>query len=109
MSKQSYWIVDELDTYALVTGADERDLWVRGDWAAAEEPTDGWVCIWHEGVEQPGRVDVLGLRDLWSKRGWVAGPPPGGVHPFAPEPPAKPQAESKPQSKPAAGGSTEEK
>jgi hypothetical protein len=107
MTKQTYWIADEVGTHALVTGADERDRWVRGDWALAEEPTEGWVHIWHEGIEQPGRVTVAALRDLWAARAWVAGPPPGGVHPFAPEPPAEP--ESKPKSRSAAGGSTEEK
>jgi hypothetical protein len=109
MTKQTYWIVDELDTYALVTGADERDRWVREGWAVAEEPTDGWVNIWHEGIEQPGRVSVAALRDLWARRGWVAGPPLGGTHPATPEPPADQPAESKPELKPAAGGNAKEK
>lgn len=110
MAKQTYWVADEVGTYALVTGADERDRWVRGDWFAAEEPADDdWVLMWHEDIEQPGRVTAAGLRDLWAKRGWVAGPPPGGVHPFSPEPPAETAAESKPESKPAGGGTTKEK
>lgn len=104
MAKQTYWIADELGNHALVAGADERDRWVRGDWSAADEPADGSVHIWHEGIEQPGLVPVAALRDLWSHRGWVAGPPPGGVHPLAPEAPADPPAETKPEPNPAAGG-----
>lgn len=110
MTKQTYWIVGgEADTYALVTGAPERDAYLRsGDWVAADEPTDGWVHIWHEGIDQPGRVTVAALRDLWSRRNYVAGPPPDGTHPFAPEAPADPSAETKPEPKPAAGGNAKE-
>jgi hypothetical protein len=104
--KNTYWISDG-DTAALVTGADERDRLLPLGWTVAdEEPTDGWVHIWHYGIEQPGRVPVSAVPELWAPMGWVTGPPPGGVHPFAPTPQAK-AAESKPQSKPAAGGSTD--
>jgi hypothetical protein len=110
MAKQQYWLVGgEADTHALVTGAAERDNYLRsGDWKTADEPADGdWVYIWHESVTVPGRVPVTALRDLWSHRGWVAGPPPGADNPVPPEPAAEPPAEAKNQ--PADGGkSTEE-
>ena len=112
MTKQSYWIAGgEDDTHALVTGAAERDAYLHtGDWAAADEPDDSdWVYIWHEGGETPGRYPAASLRDLWSRRGYVAGPPPGGVHPFAAEPPADPPADPKPETKAAAGGNAKEK
>lgn len=89
-----YWIVDEVGDHALVTGAAERDRLLLEHWRTAEEPADGFVHIWHEGIELPGRVPVSSLRELWSHRGWVAGPPPGGVHPFAEQPSAV-QAEPK--------------
>lgn len=106
MAKQTYWIVGgEADTYALISGAAERDGYLRsGEWAETAEPSDGWVYIWHEDNAVPGRVPVPALRDLWSRRAWVAGPPPDGVHPFAPEPVADQPAESKPEPKSAAGG-----
>lgn len=113
MAKQSYWICGgDLDTFALVVGAAERDRWTAtGDWVAAEEPTDGSVYIWLDGVEQPGRVPVSALRDLWAARQWVAGPPPGGEHPAAADQPsetaAAPAAASK--SEPATGGTVKEK
>jgi hypothetical protein len=113
MPKQTYWIVGgEADTHALITGAAERDDYLHtGDWTAADEPADNdWVYIWHEGAEVPGRYPASSLRDLWGPRGYVAGPPPGGIHPLAPaeradvpEQPADAPAETKP-SKPAARG-----
>ena len=99
---KKYWLASE-DTFAQVAGADERDRLIPLGWAAVDEPTDGWVHIWHEGIAEPGRVPVTALETLWGPLGWVAGPPPGGVHPFASEPPADSPAGSK-TSKPAAGG-----
>lgn len=99
-----HWLTDGQDTFALVSGDDERDRLVPLGWSVSDEPTDGWVHIWHEGIEQPGRVPAAALPELWGPLGWVAGPPPGGTHPVVSEPPAAAPAESKPQSKPAAGG-----
>jgi hypothetical protein len=105
MTKQTYWIADETDNYGLVTGADERDRWVREGWRATEEPAaSDWVYIWHADAAEPGRYPLSALRDLWGPRGWVAGPPPGGAHPATPEPLAEQPAETKPEPKPAAGG-----
>lgn len=101
------WITEDYQTYALVTAA-ELTGWRRLGWAeVAEPPADAWLYQWHEGIAQPGRVPLAAFRDLWSKRGWVAGPPPEGLHPAEPQPSAAP-AESK-SSKPAAGGSAKEK
>lgn len=100
------WITEDNQTFALVTDA-ERDQWRRKGWAeVTEPPADAWVYQWHEGIAEPGRVPLAAQREFWSRRGWVAGPPPGGVHPAEPQPPAKP-AEPK-SSKPAAGGSVKE-
>lgn len=91
-----YWILDEAgETYALVTGAAVRDDYLRQGWKTTDEPAEGFVQIWHDGIEQPGRVPIGTLHNLWAHRGWVAGPPQGGVHPFTPEAPAEP-AETKP-------------
>lgn len=105
---KKYWLADAEDNFALVAGADERDRLVPLGWTVTDEPTDGWVHIWREGIEQPGRVPVSALRELWGPLGWVAGPPPGGVHPSTPEAPAA-AAESKTEPKPAAGGNAKEK
>lgn len=105
------WIVGgESDTYALVADQEERDAFLRsGDWADAGEPGDSdWVFIWHEGSEAPGRYPMSSLRELWAPRGYVAGPPPGGTSPFAPEPAAVPAAKPKPSKTAAGGKSTEE-
>lgn len=105
MAKQTYWIVGgEHGTHALVTGAAERAAYLSsGDWSASDEPGDSdWVYIWHTDITVPGRVTVAALRDLWGPRSWVAGPPPDGVHPIAPESSADPAAEAK--TEPAADG-----
>lgn len=106
---KQYWLADGQDNFALVAGTDERDRWVPLGWSETEEPTEGWVHMWREGIEQPGRVPVATLRELWGPLGWVAGPPPGGVHPSTPEPPAAVPAESKTEPKSAAGGNAKEK
>lgn len=106
---KKYWLTDGQDTFALVADADERDRLVPLGWTTADEPADGWVHIWREGIEQPGRVPLATLRELWGPLGWIAGPPPGGTHPVAPEPLAAPPAEIKPDPKPAAGGNAKEK
>ena len=98
------WITEDSQTYALV-GA-ELDRWRRAGWAVVDEPPAGaWVYHWHEGIAEPGRVPLAAQREFWSRRGWVAGPPPGGWHPAEPQPSAEP-AETKP-SKSAAGGAKE--
>ena len=80
--KQEYWLVDPEGDYALVKGAEERDRLRVDGWAEAEEPAgDGFVHVWHEGIEQPGRIPLEAYRETWSHRGWVPGPPPGGSHP----------------------------
>lgn len=99
---KKYWMTDGADEHAVVSGADERDRLIPFGWTVTDEPTEGWVYIWREGIAEPGRVPVAAVETLWGPLGWSAGPPPGGVHPFASQPSAEP-AESKP-SKPAAGG-----
>jgi hypothetical protein len=101
---KTYWLTDGQDTFALVAGADERDRMVPLGWTATDEPTEGWVHIWREGIEQPGRVPVATLRDLWGPLGWVAGPPPGGTHPATPEPPAEPPEAEAEKAQESAGG-----
>lgn len=102
-----YWMVDEVGDHAVVTGATTRDAYLREHWTQADKPTDGFVYIWHEGIEQPGRVTVEALGTMWSHRGWVAGPPPDGDHPFSPQPSAEP-AETKPAKSAAAGDAKKE-
>lgn len=82
-ARQEYWLVDPANgDHALVTGADQRDELVRQGWADGDEPADDtMVTIWREGIGEPGRVPASALRDLWSHRGWVAGPPPGSTNP----------------------------
>jgi hypothetical protein len=100
---KKYWLTDGAVDFAVVSGADERDRLIPFGWVATEEPAEGWVYIWRAGVAEPGRVPVTAVETLWGPLGWVAGPPPGGVHPVAPQPSADPAVETKP-SKPAAGG-----
>jgi hypothetical protein len=76
-----FWLHDGEQHCALVTGEAERDR-----------------------IEQPGLVPVSALETLWGPLGWVAGPPPGGVHPVTSAPRADQPAETKPDPKPAAGG-----
>lgn len=102
-----FWLHDGEQHYALVASEADRDRLLAVGWERASEPTDGWVHIWRDGIEQPGLVPVSALAALWGPQGWVAGPPPGGVHPVVSESPAEPAAESKP--KPAAGGNAKEK
>jgi hypothetical protein len=106
-NKNTYWVHDG-DTYAVVTGATERDRYVGLGWTAVDEPSEGWVHIWREGIELPGRVPIGTLETLWGPGGWVTGPPPDGTSPFT-EPPAEPPAESKTEPKSAAGGNPKEK
>jgi hypothetical protein len=105
---KKYWLTDGAGEFALVNGADERDRLTPFGWVATDEPTDGWVYIWRDGIAEPGRVPVTAVETLWGPLGWSAGPPPDGVHPFTPQPSAEPVAESK-TSKPAAGGDVKEK
>jgi len=102
-----FWMHDGEQHHALVVGAAERDRMLVAGWKQGDEPTDGWVHIWRDGIEQPGLVPVSALETLWGPRGWVPGPPPGGDRPATPAPPAEQSAESKP--KPAAGGVEKEK
>jgi hypothetical protein len=99
-----FWLHNEERQYALVTSEAARDRLLVDGWKQGDEPADGWVHIWREGIEQPGLVPVSALETLWGPIGWVAGPPPGGVHPATEAPHADKPAESKPDSKPAAGG-----
>lgn len=101
------WVSDGR-TFALVS-AEDRDRLVPLGWTVTDKPTEGFVSVWRDGIEMPGRVTVAGLRDLWGPLGWVAGPPPGSARPATPEPPAEPVAESKPEIKPAVGGNAKEK
>lgn len=108
---KKYWLTDG-DSYAVATGVEERDRLIPLGWAETDEPAEGWVHIWHPEIEQPGRVPVTALPDLWEPRGWSVGPPPGSAHPAAavkaePAPAADP-AETK-SSKTAAGGTTAKK
>lgn len=112
-ARQEYWVVDPAaGDYAKVAGAAERDELVRQGWTEAEEPTgDAMVTIWREGVAEPGRQPASALRDLWSHRGWVAGPPPGSPHPAevqAADSAAPVEAEEAKPKKPAAGGRKDE-
>lgn len=90
MPEQQTWISDG-GTNAAVDPA-EVDAWRALGWAPADPPTsnDDWVHMWRDGIAEPARVPMYALRNLWGPRGWVAGPPPGGPHPFAPKPVAEP-------------------
>lgn len=114
--KNTYWMTDQQTGYsALVTGAAERDRFTAQGYAEADEPSSGFVHVWHEGIELPGILPVEALTEVYSQLGWVAGPPPGGEHP-APSPaaeetdaPAKSSAApAKSTSKSAAGGEEKE-
>lgn len=100
MSKNTYWITDSDGTYAVVDGADERDLWtkVRG-WAEADEPgpTDQ-VCVSHEGAGR-GRIPYAALQGEWSGLGWTAAAPPEPVNLAIPP---ERRAQVKPAAEPAA-------
>jgi hypothetical protein len=100
---RKYWLTDGAGEFAVASGADERDRLLPLGWSVADEPDDGWVYIWREGIAEPGRVPVKAVETLWGPNGWVVGPPPGSAHPSSLESPAEPAAEAKP--KPAAGGS----
>jgi hypothetical protein len=98
-----FWLHNGQQQNALVTDEADRDRLIVDGWELGDEPTDGWVHIWSEGIEKPGLVPVSALETLWGPLGWVAGPPPGGTHP-ATEAPRADKAETKPEPKPAAGG-----
>lgn len=107
MTDKNYWLFDGQSTYSLVAGAEERDRFVGLGWSEADEPTDGFVHVWRFGIAEPGRTPLAALREVYQPAGWVAGPPPGGSHPFADAPSSVDAAESKASpkpSKPAAGG-----
>jgi hypothetical protein len=96
--KKSYWIHDGGDTYALVTGAEQRDRYVGAGWVETEEPTAGFVTVWRDGIAQPGRTSVVALREVYQPAGWLAGPPADGVNPFeAVQAETSAPAESKPK------------
>lgn len=100
------WIRNE-DDYAVVAPADAAG-WESQGWTASDPPPpDGWVHIWHDGIEGSGRVPALTVSGTWAHLGWVAGPPPGGPHPFAPKPAAGPAATK--SSKSAPSGEVKEK
>lgn len=81
--KKTYWIHDGGDTYALVTGIEERDRYVGAGWTETDEPTSGFVMAWRDGIAKPGRPSVEALREVYQPAGWLAGPPEDGAHPFA--------------------------
>lgn len=107
MTEQQTWITDGT-THALLADPAELEEWRTRGWTAAEAPpSDGWVHMWREGIAEPGRVPMSALRNLWGPRGWIPGPPPGGLHPAAPKPAAEPAATK--SSKSASGGEAKEK
>lgn len=79
MSKNTYWITDGDGVYALVEGADRRDLATRlHGWAVADEPgPDAQVHVVNEHPDvTPGRLPYRALQDdAWSGRGWTPGVP----------------------------------
>jgi hypothetical protein len=119
--KQTYWLADAEGNHALVTGADERDRWVPLGWehTDTEPATDARVWAWHADIEHPALFPAESFAAFWEPRGWQAGPPAGGDHPFAEQPspvgaqddptvPA-PLVDTKPsKTKAAAGGKSEE-
>lgn len=99
------WISSD-DDYALIDPADAGG-WAEQGWSPCDPPPrDGWVHIWHDGIDGSGRVPAHTIPATWGPLEWVAGPPPGGVHPFAPKPAAEP-APTKP-SKSASSGDVKE-
>ena len=114
--KNTYWMTDPQTGYsALITGAAERDRWAAQGYNEADEPTTGFVHVWHEGIELPGSLPVEALSQVFSQLGWVPGPPPGGVRPAAASPadesdaPVKATpAAAKSTSRTAAGGEEKE-
>lgn len=108
---KKYWLTDG-STYALVTGAEQRDHYLPLGWAETDEPTEGFVMVWHDGIEKPGIAPVAFFDLSLQHNGWVAGPPEGAEHPFAakpePEAPAEPVAPAgKAAGKNAAAGGNE--
>jgi hypothetical protein len=80
--KKTYWMTNQQTGYsALVTGAAEHDRWSAQGFTEADEPTTGFVHVWHEGIENPGVLPIEALTQVYSSLGWVAGPPPGGDRP----------------------------
>lgn len=80
--KQTYWLVDETGTKALVEGAAERDRWVPRGWAESTEPTGSeFFYAWLDGVTVPARLTAA-ARDVWEIKGWKPGPPPEPASPF---------------------------
>jgi hypothetical protein len=109
--KQTYWINDGADNYALVTGADQRDRYVGAGWTVTDEPTDGFVSVWRDGIAKPGRTSVDALREIYQPAGWLAGPPADGVNPFtavADETSAAAESKPKPSKSAASGAEKQE-
>jgi hypothetical protein len=93
---QTYWLVDETGTKALVEGAAERDRFLPLGWAETAEPT-GSEFVWarHEGVADPARFPAETL-EAWAVKGWLPGPPPAPFDVFADVPVAvEPQPAAK--------------
>jgi hypothetical protein len=110
--KKTYWIHDGGDTYALVTGAEERDRYVGAGWAETDEPTSGFVSVWRDGIEKPGRTPIDALREVYEPAGWLAGPPEDGLNPFlavAEETSAAAESKSTPKTSPKSAASGAEK
>lgn len=85
--KDPYWLTDGQGTYAVVTGAAERDRFLPLGWTDADEPDPnrgGFVYAWRDGIAEPGPAPLAYFREVLTPTGWVAGPPPGGEHPFQP-------------------------
>lgn len=98
MSKQSYWIRDVRDTYALVDSAAERDQWTKvHGWSDADEPgpTDQVHVVNEHPEIGPGLLPYGAVED-WGGLGWKPGPPPGdsGLVAEPPKSSAKPSATS---------------
>jgi hypothetical protein len=78
---KKYWIASPSGEYALVEGAEQRDLWtkVRG-WRETDEPgpTDR-VHISHPEVGHGNPLPYEALDGQWTGLGWAAGPPPEPV------------------------------
>lgn len=113
MTKTPYWLRNPADgNFALADGAEQRDQLMQQGLVAADEPREtDHVWMWHDGIEQPGRIPY-GARDYWQATGWTLGRPPAPVDltrdpaltdsaPAAPVEP-DPELESKTSGKPAA-------
>ncbi len=70
MSKQTYWLADDLGGLITVEGAAVRDEYAAEGWQVVDTPPNG-ARMWMQHSEHGGwALFPVDIREVWEARGW---------------------------------------